>query len=142
MSQPNESQNPADQAKRKNVLLIDDAPNVLLVFEEFLTVNGCTVKTAANGTDALNQLKQMDFDAICCDLMMPDMTGETFYNSVQQVKPQLCSRFVLVTGYVGHSRLEEFIKREKIVALYKPVSADALIGALNQVLNGPTAENG
>jgi len=139
MSPPGETEKVTREGKNKHVLLIDDDLGVLESYKEFLAANGCIVSTSTSGTDALKQLKQMEVGAIFCDLMMPNMTGDMFYRAVQRVKPQLCSRFVFITGYQGHPQFEEFFKREKLTVLYKPVTPDKLIAALDAVLKQPMA---
>jgi DNA-binding NtrC family response regulator len=123
----------------KHVLLIDDDQDVLDSYREMLEANDCLVSAFTNGVDALKRVMEMDVDAIFCDLMMPKMAGDMFYKAIERVKPNLCSRFIFITGYEGHPRFEEFIKREKPVVLYKPVTMGKLIGTLNVVLKRSAA---
>ena len=123
----------------KHVLLIDDDQDVLDSYREMLEANDCMVSAFTNGVDALKRVMEMDVDAIFCDLMMPRMAGDMFYKAIERVKPNLCSRFIFITGYEGHPRFEEFIKREKPVVLYKPVTMGKLIGTLNVVLKRSSA---
>ncbi len=120
------------EANLKHVFLIDDDLEVLDTYSEMLMANECTVSKFTNGVDALKQVMLPDchVDVIFCDLMMPTMAGDMFYKAVQRVKPHLCPRFVFITGYEGHPRFEDFIKREKPVVLYKPVTLGKLIGTL------------
>jgi DNA-binding NtrC family response regulator len=124
------------EANLTHVFLIDDDPEVLESYAEMLMANDCTVSKFTNGVDALKQVMQPDcsVDVIFCDLMMPTMAGDMFYKAVQRVKPHLCMRFVFITGYEGHPRFEEFIKRERPVVLYKPVTLGKLIGTLKVAL--------
>jgi DNA-binding NtrC family response regulator len=123
----------------RHVVLIDDDQDVLDSYKEMLEANDCIVSAFTNGVDALKRVMEMEVDAIFCDLMMPKMAGDMFYKAIERVKPGLCARFIFVTGYEGHPRFEEFIKREKPVVLYKPVTMGKLIGTLNVALKRPNA---
>jgi DNA-binding NtrC family response regulator len=128
-----QTKNFTHEANLKHVFLLDDDLEVLDTYAEILMANDCTVSKFTNGVDALKLIMQgeVNVDVIFCDLMMPTMAGDMFYKAVQRVKPHLCPRFVFITGYEGHPRFEEFIKREKPVVLYKPVTPGKLIGTLN-----------
>jgi DNA-binding NtrC family response regulator len=133
MPRPQNPENITYELRMRHVLVIDDDVQVLESYKEMLQLNDCLVSTFTAGVDALKKIMEADVDAIFCDLMMPTMAGDMFYKAVQRVKPHLCSRFVFITGYEGHPRFAEFIKREKPVVLYKPVTMGKLIGTLNLV---------
>jgi len=119
----------------KHVILVDDDAEILGTYKSMLEGNGYLVSAYTSGVDALKQVMTMNVDAIFCDLMMPTMAGDMFYKAVQRVKPHLCARFIFITGYEGHPGFEEFIKSEKPVVLYKPVTMGKLIGTLNVALS-------
>ena len=52
----------------KLILVIDDEPAIRETIKEFLMDEGFEVQLAANGIDALNILKKMEFDLIITDL--------------------------------------------------------------------------
>jgi two-component system cell cycle sensor histidine kinase/response regulator CckA len=126
-------ENETHELRMRHVLLIDDDQQALELYKEMLQTNDCLVSTFTSGVEALKKVMEADVEAIFCDLMMPTMAGDMFYKAVQRVKPHLCARFVFITGYEGHPRFEEFIKKEKPVVLYKPVTMGKLIGTLNLV---------
>jgi CheY-like chemotaxis protein len=57
------------------VLIVDDEPDNLEVVAETLEFHGVTVKTAANGLDALTVLNGFNPNLILLDLSMPKMNG-------------------------------------------------------------------
>ena len=59
----------------KRVLIVDDEPNVRLVFKTVLELAGYTTLVAETGEDALRQLAEGPVDLILLDLRMPGLDG-------------------------------------------------------------------
>jgi DNA-binding NarL/FixJ family response regulator len=69
---------------RKQLLLIDDDPNLILLVKDYLEFGGYQVVTAENGREALEFLEQELPDLIICDVMMPEMDGYTFVERLRE----------------------------------------------------------
>lgn len=124
----------------KHVLVVDDDPDIAASYKEMLEASNFLVTIAPNGKEAITLIMRMNVDAIFCDMMMPHMAGDMFYMAVERVKPDLCRRFIFVTGYEGNPKFEAFFKKVGGVVLYKPVTMGKLIGTLNVMfskLNAP-----
>jgi DNA-binding NtrC family response regulator len=130
---------PTTGATANHVLVVDDDQDVLDSYRGIFESNDCKVSTFTNGVDALKLIMESDVNAVFCDLMMPTMAGDMFFKAVQRIKPDLCARFVFITGFEGHPRFEEFLKKERPVVLYKPVTVGKLIASLNAALQKPTS---
>lgn len=118
----------------KHILMVDDDVEWLQLNQELLQSHGYAVTTATDGLEALKALMKFDVDAIVCDMMMPNMAGDMFYQAVERTKPHLCRRFIVVTGHEGHPKVDAFIKRTRTVVLYKPVNMNKLMGYVNMAL--------
>ena len=68
----------------KEVLVVDDDPDICLILQDVLESEGCTVIVAHNGQEALRVLEQRRPDVIVLDLMMPVMDGWEFAARLQQ----------------------------------------------------------
>ncbi|HEY9667337.1 MAG TPA: response regulator transcription factor [Coleofasciculaceae cyanobacterium] len=68
----------------RQLLLIDDDPNLILLVKDYLEFRGYEVITAENGREALEVLEQQVPDMIICDVMMPEMDGYAFVEHVRQ----------------------------------------------------------
>ncbi|MEW6158595.1 MAG: response regulator [Verrucomicrobiota bacterium] len=122
---------PTHEVKIKHVLVVDDDIELSQTFKALLESQDYMVTIVTNGVDALKLIMQMDVDVIICDLMMPQMAGDMFYMAVERVKPHLCQRFIFITGYEGHPKFEEFLKKVNSVVLYKPVTPGKLLGTMH-----------
>jgi DNA-binding NtrC family response regulator len=114
-----------------HILMVDDDVEWLQLNQELLQGQGFAVTTATDGVEALKAVIKEDVDVILCDMMMPNMAGDMFYQAIERTKPHLCHRFIVITGHEGHPKVEAFIKRTKTVVLYKPVNMAKLMGYLN-----------
>jgi signal transduction histidine kinase/CheY-like chemotaxis protein len=70
----------------KRILVVDDEPEVLRLFVRMLgsARQGYQVSTAANGEAALRILRKQKPGVVLLDLVMPDMDGFRFLNTVRQ----------------------------------------------------------
>ena len=71
-----------------------------------------------------------DFDAIICDLRMPDMDGHSFYQWVSATKPLLADRVVFITGDALSSRASDLVLTGRQV-LEKPLRPAEILAALS-----------
>ena len=129
------TRNTAGQSKR--VLLVDDDIELLLMFETLLQANDYQTHTAANGAQALKVLRNIEVDAILCDLDMPELSGDLLYLEVGRAWPGLLKRFIFVTGNAENPLYEEFLKRTQPTVLEKPISIVRLLEQLEAVFGVP-----
>ena len=61
--------------KQAAILIVDDNPEIREIIQILLTGESFQVHEAANGTQALSQLKENIFDLIILDIMMPGLNG-------------------------------------------------------------------
>ena len=62
-------------SERPLVLVVDDEPQILRVMKAVLPVRGYDVSVAADGEEALAEIRKEAPDLIILDLVMPDMPG-------------------------------------------------------------------
>ena len=68
------------------VLVVDDEKLIRDVIKEYLLLEKIEVEEASNGEEALNEVKQEDFDIIIMDIMMPKMDGYTACREIKKIK--------------------------------------------------------
>ncbi len=132
-------QNITYHLKIKHILIVEDDTGLAEAWKMFLESNDFVVSTFSNGVEALKLIMEMDVDAIICDLMMPQMAGDMFYLAIERVKPQLCRRFIFVTGYDKFPKFEAFLKKVNPVILYKPITPGKLLGTIKVLFSKAAA---
>ncbi|MEN6614946.1 MAG: response regulator [Syntrophorhabdus sp.] len=83
--------------KKQRILVVDDEENIRLLFKEELEEEGYEVDTASNGLEALEKIKESDFDVIVLDIKMPVMDGIQALNAIKNMNKDqpviLCSAY-------------------------------------------------
>ena len=74
---------PAGPADRANILIVDDLPEKLLVFQTVLEDLGQNLLLVRSGEEALRELLQREFAVILLDVNMPGMDG---YDTMRAIR--------------------------------------------------------
>ena len=109
------------------VLVVDDDYDLAQLLREVLTYENCEAEIAGNGMEAMDCLRTGDYEAVICDLMMPHVDGEAFYNEAVQDYPHLANRFLFVTGQASRKAgFSDFVSRTGNHVIEKPFDIQAL----------------
>jgi len=117
---------PRSSINRK-ILLVEDDPAFREIMRDFLTESGFSVVAVQNGVQGVHEVLASDFKIVLCDMMMPALPGDMFYCAVERLRPQLCERFIFMTGHRSNPRLSEFIEKVRGSILTKPFRLDDLL---------------
>lgn len=126
-------------AVRPRVLVIDDEPMLLQAVARLLAED-YEVVTAESG-EAAQALLQRDsrFDAVLCDVMMPEVSGMDLHAWLAAREPALAARMVFMTGGVFTERARSFLQALGRPWLDKPFDPAALRRLLGAVVRGEGA---
>lgn len=112
------------------VLIVDDEQELVTALVERLDIRGIDAEGVHNGTDALEQIREQDFDVVLLDLKMPGMDGLEVIRRMHEHKPDL--KIILLTGHCDADNTEKGKAAGAYDCLVKPVSIDTLLELLNQ----------
>ncbi len=84
-------------AKGKKILLVEDDDLARELYLRQLTKAGFSVKTAADGKEALEELKSEPFDLLLLDIMLPGMNGLQVLREFKTQNPNSPMITVLLT---------------------------------------------
>ncbi|MFT7432014.1 MAG: CheY-like chemotaxis protein [Colwellia sp.] len=73
----------------KNVLLVEDNEINQLIAEAMLESIGINVTVAANGQQALDEVKEKNYDLVPMDIQMPVMDGITVCRKIRETNQSL-----------------------------------------------------
>jgi CheY-like chemotaxis protein len=120
----------------RHVLIVEDDYELADVLAEVLTHENCVADHAANGMEALSKIRSTHYDAIICDLMMPRVDGQAFFDQVAKDYPYLADQFLFITGQASRQAgLTEFIRRTGNALLEKPFDIQQFRAALQELLS-------
>lgn len=113
---------------RPRVLLVDDEDMLLRAWGRQLEHAGLEVSMARSARDAVGALVRAggEFDAIICDLHMPDGGGIDLYRFVEAQYPGLQHRVVFITGGVFSTTESELLRVTGQPVLEKPGGIEKL----------------
>jgi signal transduction histidine kinase/sensor domain CHASE-containing protein/CheY-like chemotaxis protein len=105
---------------RARILVIDDDPMIGKTIERILGKEH-EIFVLTNARDALANISAgADYEAILCDLMMPELGGVEFYEELEKKSPALALRVGIISGGAFTSRTQEFLIRIADRAIEKP----------------------
>ena len=66
------------------IVVVDDEPSIRELVSASLHFSGFDVKTASNGTEAIDVITQTNPDIVVLDVMLPDIDGFTVTRRIRQ----------------------------------------------------------
>jgi CheY-like chemotaxis protein len=93
------------------VLVVDDEPPIGRVIARLLsgTHDVTTMTSARTALEAIRKGER--FDAILCDLMMPEMSGMDLHGQLVEVASDQASRMIFMTGGAFTARSRAFLDK-------------------------------
>jgi signal transduction histidine kinase len=108
------------KVRRAKVLAVDDDLQLLRTIERVLGRDHDVV-SVGGGREALDRLSGAEsYDAILCDLMMPDMTGMDLHDALVKIAPEKAELMIFLTGGTFTAEAQSFLERVPNPRLSKP----------------------
>ena len=112
------------------ILVADDSETMSALVNDILTAEGHEVDVARTGTEAWQKLSASTYDAILCDVVLPGIDGLRLYRRVVDLRPDVVSRFVLMSGRTEHVR--RFAEATGATFLAKPFQVRELLACVDR----------
>ena len=122
------------QKDNRNLLLIDDDPNLILLVRDYLEFRGYNVDTAENGREALQVLDRSVPDMIICDIMMPEMDG---YSLVKHIREEPTTNRIPVLFLSAKGQSQDKVKglsEGADIYMSKPFEPEELVAQVESSL--------
>jgi DNA-binding NtrC family response regulator len=100
------------------VLVVDDEQLVRWFLERALKKWGHEVVTVSNIQEAMNQVRECDFDVLFTDLRMPEGDGSQLVKQVSGM-PKKNMKVVICSAFITNDMIRDF-KEQGILTLKKP----------------------
>lgn len=116
------------------ILIVDDYPDALDVWEVYLRSAGFDVLTAADGRLGLARATESLPDLIVMDLEMPGFSGFEVAKALRDRDDTRDIPLIASTGYSHAPQLEEARRCGFDTVLVKPCDPDALVAEIRRLL--------
>jgi CheY-like chemotaxis protein len=114
------------------ILGADDAPAVLDVLDDILTLEGHQVIRATSGQEALRRFEESAPELAVLDIMMPDMDGLVVLDAIRRTTGDL--PVILITGLVGDSLATKVAHHKGVSFFEKGTGLDRFVELVNETL--------
>lgn len=108
-----------------NILIVDDEPEIRLLYRAILEACGHSIDEASNVVEARTRLAAAGFDLVLCDIGLPGETGLTLVREVADELPD--TAIVMVTAVDQPARAEEALNMGACGYLVKPCRPNDLV---------------
>ena len=114
------------------VLIIDDEPAIRRAMHGILENEGYTITEAASAIEALPMLNSDTFDAIFCDIKMPQMDGIEF---LEKAKTLTDAPIIIISGHGTIDIAVDAIKKGAYDFIEKPMNLNRMLITLRNALD-------
>jgi len=115
-----------------NILVVDDEKDICMALNIILTKEGYAVKEAYNGEQALERIKQENFDLIMTDIKMEKMDGFEVLKQAQVISPE--TSVVMMTAFASVVSAVEAMRAGASDYITKPFINDEIRLTIRRIL--------
>jgi CheY-like chemotaxis protein len=121
----------------KKILVIDDEELVTKSLLKLLSNEGYGTAVVKSGKEAIEKVKEADFDLIICDVRMPEMDG---IETIKQIRAYLEKANkkpipeVLITGYADIEKYQKAMDLKVADYIYKPFDTNEFLRVIKKTL--------
>jgi DNA-binding NtrC family response regulator len=116
----------------KSILVVDDDRDMRLAIQETLTRRGHAVTLAINGIEAIEKLREREYQTIIADMKMPGISGLELLREVKKIGSNV--PLIMITAYGKIEDAVEAMKAGAFDYIQKPFSSETLESLLDKAL--------
>lgn len=121
---------------KESILLLDDEPTLLKIFENILADAGYKVYACTHPKEARKVFRDQNgkFDLLITDVFLPEINGRQFATELQRSQPLL--KVLFLSGYTENAIVHNGILDTENILIQKPITKPTLLSVARQVLDG------
>lgn len=125
----------------RSILVADDEVGLRDLSHFLLEPLGYEVVSVADGIEATEAIARRSFDLVILDVHMPRMGGPEAFAEIRRLRP--AQRIVVVSSSLKVDRVaeEELLRGGVVTCLFKPVTLEELLGAIEDALSNRAGED-
>ena len=117
-----------------SILIVDDNEGMCETLSDIMEDRGYRPVIALDGYEAVEKVREMDFDVILMDIRMPGMNGVETLKQIRSIQPD--TAVVMMTAYAVEDLIREALREGAYGVLYKPLDIVRMIGLIEGVKEG------
>ena len=121
------------------ILVADDEESMRWVLSKALRKKGYSVDLAADGGQALRQVREQSYDLVIVDIKMPGMSGLEFLDKARELRPDLL--VVVMTAEASMKNAVEAMKRGAYDYITKPFDLEVIDAIIEKVSRARDVSN-
>ncbi len=123
---------------RMVVLVVEDEPHLVSIYQRALEHRGYQVLTAMTGEEALKIIEAEDgsIDLMLSDIVMPGISGRELVWRVREMHPDI--KIILASGYANEDGALQLMEDLGVVFVPKPVDLNDLMDVVRDSIAAPT----
>lgn len=124
--------NDVDQTpRRRKALVVDDEESNAALVRRVLASSGYDAESTTLSRRALVMIERTAYDAVICDVKMPELSGQELYGRVCQIRPEMARRFIFITGDIDGEDTRVFLDQSRCSYFMKPFNLERLTAAVD-----------
>lgn len=147
----NSNNNNIKSSLHNRILLVDDEPDITVVFTLGLEDRGFIVDMFNDPLEALSGFKKGSYDLALIDYKMPNMNGFELYTEIRKIDEKI--KICFITAYTFEAYYKElkmtfesnlnepqsprYGQKNLICFIQKPVDIDELVKRIKEVMSRP-----
>ena len=116
----------------KQIVVIDDEKIVCNMVQRILAQEGYEVETFIDSTQALERIREKEFDLVITDLKMENIDGMDILKEVNQLYPE--AKVIMLTAYATLDAAIDAIRESIFDFFPKPVKIEELKRSVKKAL--------
>ena len=120
-------------SRRRKALVVDDEESNAALVRRVLAGAGYDVESTTLSRRALVMMERTAYDAVICDVKMPELSGQELYGRVCQIRPEMARRFIFITGDIDGEDTRQFLDESHCSYFMKPFNLERLTGAVDML---------
>lgn len=119
----------------RRVLVVDDDPNIVELFEDLLGGDDrIELRTASNGYDAGMLTESFRPHLMVLDFMLPDINGNVVCQRLRNNPELKDTRVLIVSGVVDRAEVQTLLDAGATAFVKKPFDLDELLASISRLL--------
>ena len=117
----------------KNVLIVDDEPNILMSLDFLMKKNGYQVFVARNGREAIDMIDSEAINLVVLDIMMPEVDGYEVCQYIKHKSNSADTKVIFLSAKVKEEEIQKGYEMGADFYMTKPFSTRDLVKKVKEL---------